>query len=71
MTFFKLEALIYRSIKKYNTSIKISWHTLWTNYTLNRRNKEIQSSMYLGVTFGTKKSWSFKTGDLLKEVQFI
>ena len=23
------------------------------------------------VTFGTKKRWSFKTGDLLKKVQFI
>jgi hypothetical protein len=25
----------------------------------------IQSNLYLEVTFGTKKKWSFKTGDLL------
>jgi hypothetical protein len=25
----------------------------------------------LEVTFGTKKKWSFKTGDLLQGVQFI
>ena len=29
------------------------------------------SNLYSEVTFGTKKKWSFKTGDLLKEVQFI
>ena len=26
---------------------------------------------HIQVTFGTKKKWSSKTGDLLKEVQFI
>ena len=31
----------------------------------------IQSDLYYEDTFGTKKTWSFKTGDLLKEVQFI
>ena len=31
----------------------------------------IQSNPYYEVTFGTKKKWSFKTGNLLKEVQFI
>jgi len=29
------------------------------------------SEPYLEVTFGTKKGWSYKTGNLLKEVQFI
>jgi hypothetical protein len=27
--------------------------------------------VYLEVTFGTKKKWPYKTGGLLKEVQFI
>ena len=32
----------------------------------------IQSNLYLEVmTFGTQKKWSYKTGDLLKQVQFI
>jgi hypothetical protein len=31
----------------------------------------IQSNLYWEVTFGTKKNWAYKTGDLLKEVQFI
>jgi len=31
----------------------------------------IQSNLYLEVTFGTKKKWPYKTGDLLKEVEFI
>jgi hypothetical protein len=30
----------------------------------------IQSNLYLEVTFGTKKNWPYKTGDLLKEVKF-
>ena len=29
------------------------------------------SNLYLEVTIGTKKKWSFKTDDLLKHVQFI
>ena len=32
---------------------------------------EIQTNLYYEVTFGTKKKWPHKTGDLLKEVQFI
>jgi len=31
----------------------------------------IQSNLYSEVTFWTKKKWPYKTGDLLKEVQFI
>jgi hypothetical protein len=31
----------------------------------------LQSNLYLEVMFGTKKNWTHKTGDLLKEVQFI
>ena len=31
----------------------------------------IQSNLYYEVTFGTKKKWSFKTVNLLKEVEFI
>ena len=30
-----------------------------------------QSNLFYEVTFGTKRKWSFKTGDLLIEVQFI
>jgi len=30
-----------------------------------------QSNLYSVVTFGTMKKWPYKTGDLLKEVQFI
>ena len=29
-------------------------------------NKQVQSNLYLEVTFGTKQKWSFKTGDFLK-----
>jgi len=32
---------------------------------------EIQSNLYLNITFGTKKKWPNKTGGLSKEVQFI
>jgi hypothetical protein len=32
---------------------------------------QLQSNLYEEVTFETKKKWSFKTGDLLKEGQFI
>jgi hypothetical protein len=35
------------------------------------RNLKLQSNLYQKVIFGTKKKWSFKTDDLLKEVQFI
>jgi hypothetical protein len=31
----------------------------------------IQSNLYWEVIFGTKKKWSYMTGDLLKEVHFI
>ena len=31
----------------------------------------VQSNLYLEVTFRTKKKWPYKTGDFLKEVQFI
>jgi hypothetical protein len=31
----------------------------------------IQSNLYWEVIFGAKKKWSYKTGDLLKEVHFI
>ena len=30
-----------------------------------------QSNLYEEVIFGTKKMWPYKTGDLLKEGQFI
>ena len=36
-----------------------------------RLNINIQSSLYIEVTTGTKKNWPYKTGDLLKEAQFI
>ena len=29
------------------------------------------SNLYQEVTFGTKKMWPYKTGDLLKEIQLI
>jgi hypothetical protein len=32
---------------------------------------DIQSNLYLEVTFETKRKWPYKTGDLLKEVQLI
>jgi hypothetical protein len=32
-------------------------------------NKNVQSNLYLEVTFGTKKKWSYKTGEFLKDVQ--
>jgi hypothetical protein len=35
------------------------------------RPTEIQSNLYKEITFGTKKKWAFKTGDFLKDVQFI
>ena len=36
------------------------------------KNKiHVQSNLYQEVTIGTNKKWSYKTGDLLKEVQFI
>jgi hypothetical protein len=31
----------------------------------------IQSNLYQEVTFGMKKMWPYKTGDLLNEVQYI
>jgi len=31
----------------------------------------VQLNLYLEVTFDKKKKWPDKTGDLLKEVQFI
>jgi hypothetical protein len=31
----------------------------------------VKSNLYQEVTFGTKKTSPYKTGDLLKEVQFI
>ena len=31
----------------------------------------IQSNLYLEVTFRTKKGWPYRTGDLLKEVKLI
>ena len=31
----------------------------------------IQSNLYVEVTVGTHRKWPFKTGDLLKELQFI
>jgi len=30
----------------------------------------LQSNLYQEVTIGTKEKWPYKTGDLLKEVQF-
>ena len=32
--------------------------------------KHVKSNLYQEVTFGTMEKWSFKTGDLLKEVLF-
>ena len=32
---------------------------------------DIQSNQYQAATFGTKKTWSYKIDDLLKEVQFL
>jgi len=32
---------------------------------------EAQSNLYYEVTFGSKKKCPYKTGDLLKEVEFI
>jgi len=34
-------------------------------------NIQIQSKLYKEITVGTKIKWSYKTGDLFKEVQFI
>jgi hypothetical protein len=31
---------------------------------------ELQSNLHYEVSFGTKKKWLYKTGDLLKEVKF-
>ena len=44
---------------------KIQWNQNRINY------QKIQSNLYLEVIFGKKKKWPYKTGDLLKEVQFI
>ena len=30
----------------------------------------VQSKLYYKVAFGTKIKWPYKTGDLLKEIQF-
>jgi hypothetical protein len=32
---------------------------------------QVQSNLYKEVTFVTKKKWSYKTGDILKEIQFL
>jgi hypothetical protein len=32
---------------------------------------DIQTNLNKEVTFGTKTKWPYKTGDLLKDVQFI
>ena len=32
---------------------------------------QLQSNLYQEVTFGKRKTWPCKTGDLLKEVQII
>ena len=60
-----------------NFKVFIIWH-LFICFKISKRKKEInylsihvQSNLYYEVTFGTNKKWSYKTGDLLKEVQFI
>ena len=40
-------------------------------YVKHKNSRSIQSHLYLEVTFGTQKKWPYKTGDLLKEVQFV
>jgi len=42
---------------------------LYNNHLLIHEN--LQSNLYQEVTFGTKKKWPYKRGDLLKEVQYI
>ena len=40
-------------------------------YILSNYCNDIQTNLYQEVTFGKKKKWPYKTGDLLKEAQFI
>ena len=46
-----------------------AWHPSSLNFTFCDFKFIIQSNLCKEVTFGTKKKWSFKTGDILKEVQ--
>jgi hypothetical protein len=52
------------TLTRYGHSQKIWKHSLWEQ--INQVVKPV-----LEVTFGTRKKWSFKTGDLLKEVKYI
>ena len=61
------------------TSPALTWKRYcYENFILAKQIKDgvciyiyIYSNLYKEVTFGTKKKWYFKTGDPLKEVQFI
>jgi len=49
-------------------------HYTWLNVQVEKNyyyKMNIQSNLYKEFTFVTKKKWTFKTGDLLKDVQFI
>ena len=66
-------------MKEQNISGKISIKTererkkIHENQKICKLNKIncTYSNLYQEVTFGTKKMWPYKTGDLLKEIQLI
>jgi len=53
------------------TTLYICVHSIMPNYLMIVSMFDLQSNLYKKVSFGTKKRWPYKTGDLIKEVQFI
>ena len=75
-----VQTVILSIPEKYHTSYRLNSYKFWlqgyikttstklADCTFDNKKQNIQSNLYKEVTFGTNKMWSFKTGDLLKEV---